>query len=108
MSEKSRYPSIDITGVDRSAEPIPLPLTSPTVSRIEPSKHVAERFYVTFDNHRRNDFTPYVLVTEDDGESWECRTKGMYAEYMPPERREDPSIQDPHRLVRCAGRPDAL
>jgi hypothetical protein len=32
----------------------------------------------------------------------------MYAVYMPPERREDPSIQDPHRLVRCAARPDAL
>jgi hypothetical protein len=47
-------------------------------------------------------------VTCDDGETWECRTAGMYAEYMPPERREDPSIQDPHRLVRCNARPDAL
>ena len=38
------------------------------VSRIEPSKHVAERLYITFDNHRRGDFTPYVFVTDDDGE----------------------------------------
>lgn len=37
------------------------------VSRIEPSKHVADRVYVTFDNHRRGDFTPYVLASEDMG-----------------------------------------
>ena len=46
--------------------------------------------------------------TRDDGETWECNTQGMYADYMPPERREDPAIQDPHRLVRCPGQPDAL
>ena len=40
------------------------------VSRIEPSKHVADRFYVTFDNHRRGDFTPYVLVSDDGGDSF--------------------------------------
>ncbi len=40
------------------------------VSRIEPSKHVTDRVYVTFDNHRRGDFTPYVLVSEDRGESF--------------------------------------
>lgn len=37
------------------------------VSRIEPSKHVADRVYVTFDNHRRGDFTPYVLASDDMG-----------------------------------------
>lgn len=46
--------------------------------------------------------------TRDDGETWDCRTQGMYADYMPPERREDPAIQDPHRLVRCPAQPDAL
>jgi photosystem II stability/assembly factor-like uncharacterized protein len=40
------------------------------VSRIEASAHVADRFYVTFDNHRRNDFTPYVFVTDDNGGSF--------------------------------------
>ncbi len=40
------------------------------VSRIEPSSHVANRVYVTFDNHRRGDFTPYVLVSEDRGSSF--------------------------------------
>jgi hypothetical protein len=49
-----------------------------------------------------------VWVTDDSGETWTCKTQGMYAEYMPPERREDPDIQDPHRLVQCASAPDAL
>jgi len=37
------------------------------VSRIEPSHFDPDRFYVTFDGHRTNDFTPYVYVTEDGG-----------------------------------------
>ncbi|MDX1495493.1 MAG: hypothetical protein R3253_15605, partial [Longimicrobiales bacterium] len=40
------------------------------VSRIEPSKHVPDRVYVTYDNHRRGDFTPYVLVSENRGGSF--------------------------------------
>src|SRR2546430_5949043 len=32
----------------------------------------------------------------------------MYAEFMPPERRDDPNIQDPHRIVQCASRPDVF
>ncbi len=40
------------------------------VSRIEPSKFDIDRFYVTFDNHRTNDFTPYVFVTDDGGRSF--------------------------------------
>ncbi|MGQ0562868.1 MAG: WD40/YVTN/BNR-like repeat-containing protein [Gemmatimonadota bacterium] len=40
------------------------------VSRIEPSRVSLERFYVTFDNHRNGDFTPYVLVTEDGGKTF--------------------------------------
>ena len=49
-----------------------------------------------------------VWITRDGGASWECSTAGMFAEYMPPERREDPSIQDPHRLVQCPADPDAM
>ena len=49
-----------------------------------------------------------VWITADAGESWECKTQGMYAAYMPDERREDPSIQDPHRLVHCPANPDTL
>jgi hypothetical protein len=47
-------------------------------------------------------------VTEDGGRRWECRAQGMFAEYMPPARREDPIIQDPHRVAVCANQPDAL
>ena len=47
-----------------------------------------------------------VWRSEDAGQSWTCRSKGLFAEYMPPERREDPNIQDVHRMVQCRGRPD--
>jgi len=40
------------------------------VSRIEPSRHVANRFYVTFDGHRTGDYTPYVYATDDGGETF--------------------------------------
>ena len=49
-----------------------------------------------------------VWVTRDRGETWELKARGMFAEYMPPERREDPAIQDPHLVVQCPGSPDAL
>lgn len=49
-----------------------------------------------------------VWGSEDGGETWANRSRGMYAEYMPPERREDPNVQDPHRLVQCAASPEAL
>jgi photosystem II stability/assembly factor-like uncharacterized protein len=32
----------------------------------------------------------------------------MRADFMPPERAEDPNIQDPHCIVRCAAAPDVL
>jgi hypothetical protein len=47
-----------------------------------------------------------VWRSEDAGASWTCRSKGLFAEYMPPDRREDPAIQDPHRIVQCRDRPD--
>lgn len=43
-----------------------------------------------------------VWVSDDAGETFEVSTRGMFAEYMPPDRREDPVIQDPHRLAWCA------
>ncbi len=45
-------------------------------------------------------------LTEDGGETWTVRTKGMYAAYMPHERKEDPSIQDPHCVVQCPSAPN--
>ena len=40
------------------------------VSRIEPSRFDSLMFYVSYDNHRRGDFTPYVFMTRDGGKSF--------------------------------------
>ena len=45
--------------------------------------------------------------TDDGGKSWTVST-GMRATYVPSGRAEDPRIQDPHRIVRCAAAPDVL
>jgi photosystem II stability/assembly factor-like uncharacterized protein len=42
-----------------------------------------------------------VWITTDGGTTWDCRSEGMWAAYMPPDRRSDPFIQDPHRVVQC-------
>lgn len=49
-----------------------------------------------------------VWETTDAGESWTVRAEGMRADFMPPEKRADPVIQDPHRVVACPGDPDKL
>ena len=45
--------------------------------------------------------------TADGGATWTVST-GMHAAYMPEGRADDPRIQDPHRIVRCASAPDVL
>ena len=40
------------------------------VSRVEPSHFDTLTWYVSFDNHRRNDFTPYLFVTTDGGKNF--------------------------------------
>ncbi len=47
-----------------------------------------------------------VWLSDDGGENWRVACDGMVADYMPPEQRENPATQDPHRLVQCAGSPD--
>ncbi len=49
-----------------------------------------------------------VWISEDGGASFRVSTKGMFAEYMPPDRREDPNIQDPHRIARSPADPARL
>ena len=49
-----------------------------------------------------------VWQTRDGGASWTNTSAGMVAEFMPPERREDPNIQDPHRIDQCLAHPDVL
>lgn len=45
--------------------------------------------------------------TEDGGAGWAAGT-GMAARYMPPDRLDDPTIQDPHLVVRAPSDPDVL
>jgi hypothetical protein len=52
--------------------------------------------------------TAGVWASGDAGLSWRLINRGMHAEYMPPERREDPIAQDVHRLARCAASPEIV
>ncbi len=47
------------------------------VSRVAASAHSPGRVYVTFDGHRGDDFTPYVFVSEDYGQTWAKITGGV-------------------------------
>ena len=47
------------------------------VSRIEPSHHDINTFYVSYDNHRRGDFTPYLFVTNDAGRTFRSIAGGL-------------------------------
>ena len=49
-----------------------------------------------------------VWQTADGGTTWRLSSDGMEADYMPPERRGDANVQDPHRVVQCAANPDML
>ena len=47
------------------------------VSRVVASSHAESRAYVTFDRHQLGDFSPYVFVTDDSGESFRSITGGL-------------------------------
>ena len=49
-----------------------------------------------------------VWTTRDAGASWTNTSKGLFAVFMPPEQRENPDIQDVHRLTQCTAQPDRL
>src|SRR5262249_13293950 len=49
-----------------------------------------------------------VWLTEDDGATWQLIGEGIFAEYMPPERKFDPNIQDVHQMAQCRSAPDCL
>jgi photosystem II stability/assembly factor-like uncharacterized protein len=59
------------------------------VSSIEPSRTIAGRCYVTLDAHRSDDDHPYVLVTEDYGDSWKSITANLPAAEWSRVVRED-------------------
>lgn len=49
-----------------------------------------------------------VWQTEDGGATWRLSAEGMEADYMPPERRGEGNVQDPHRVMQCPANPDVL
>ncbi len=49
-----------------------------------------------------------VWQTFDGGGTWRPSSRGMEADYMPPERRFEENVQDPHRVVQCLASPDRL
>jgi hypothetical protein len=52
--------------------------------------------------------TAGVWASTDAGATWGNINRGMYAEYMPPERCQDPIVQDIHMLARCAAHPEIM
>lgn len=49
-----------------------------------------------------------VWVTNDGGATWDCQADGIWSAYTPPEQKENPNVQDVHRVVQCQSNPDAL
>jgi hypothetical protein len=65
------------------------------VSRIEPSYEAEGTFYVTFDDHRRDDYTPYVYMTTDFGRTFTSIASNLptgHADFVHV-IREDPAIR---------------
>jgi len=58
------------------APDIPAPKANYQVSRVEPSRFDAATCYVTLDNHRNDDWNPYVFVTRDYGKTWQSLVTG--------------------------------
>jgi photosystem II stability/assembly factor-like uncharacterized protein len=67
------------------------------VSRIEPSHFDTLTFYVTFEDHRVNDFTPYIYATNDGGKTFRSIVNDLpkdgVADFVHV-IREDPSNRD--------------
>jgi len=47
------------------------------ISSIETSPHDPGTVYITVDQHRLDDFSPYMFVTRDFGKSWESISEGL-------------------------------
>ena len=74
-----------------------LPTGDVYVSRFEPSHFDSLTFYITFDNHRWNDFKPYLYVTNDFGKTFRSIANNLptesVADYVHTVR-EDPYNRD--------------
>jgi photosystem II stability/assembly factor-like uncharacterized protein len=64
------------------------------VSSVLASRHDPDRVYATFNNHKRGDFTPYVLVSEDRGRSWASIASDLPDRHVAWDLIEDPANPD--------------
>jgi hypothetical protein len=49
-----------------------------------------------------------VWTSRDDGATWANEGDGLRAEFMPPDKQFEKSVQDPHIMVQCRGEPDCI
>lgn len=49
-----------------------------------------------------------VWASTDCGATWANINEGMYNEYMPPNQRSEPMVQDIHQLAQCPGSPNVM
>jgi len=64
------------------------------VQRIETSYAADGRVYVAFDGHRNDDYTPYVFVSQDFGQTWRAITNGLPGGWTVNVIREHPANQN--------------
>lgn len=60
------------------------------VNQVKASNHIQNRVYAVFNNHKRGDFKPYVLVSNDAGNSWKQITNNL------PDRGSVYTIEEDH------------
>ncbi len=74
----------------RKIESVPSVPELTYVSCLTASLHEPDRVYATFDNHKRGDFKPYVLRSDDRGRTWTSISAGV------PERDVCYSLAEDH------------
>jgi photosystem II stability/assembly factor-like uncharacterized protein len=52
------------------------------VSDLDASRHLRNRVYAAFDNHKNGDFTPYLLRSDDLGQTWTSITGDLPARHF--------------------------
>ncbi len=85
-------------GLEKPSKRFPgLPTNDIYVTRVEPSHFDTLTFYVAFDNHRWNDFKPYLYMTTDGGKTFKSIANNLPAtspaDYLHV-IREDPRNRD--------------
>lgn len=64
------------------------------ISSVVASRHDPDRVYATFNNHKRGDFTPHVLQSDDRGRSWRSIAGNLPGRHVIWDLIEDPVNED--------------